>query len=835
MTSSDEHEQLHQHIQHLEARLEEERSARADAETRLRTSEERYRSIVETTPSGICITNQETLYEYVNPAYCHLYGYDREELIGKSFTIVVPEENRDFMIDLHDQYIQGATEVQGEWNVVDRTGNVRTILADAARIIGNDGRPKKATFVVDITDRKHAEEAIQRQNAYLNALHEVTLGLLNRLGVNDVLKAAVTQAGALVGTMHGFVYLIEPDGKTMQLRLGTGLLTEVTDHRVAQGIGVAGVVWQTGRSLVIDDYRTWNGRPAEFSETRLRAVVGVPLTSSRKVIGVIGLAYTDDDRKFETSELSILERFAQLASVALDNARLYEAVQRELEERIRTEEKLRVAQQEAEAANQAKSMFLSRMSHELRTPLNAILGFVQVLERDTGLNQKQHERLGIIKRSGNHLLELINNVLEISKIEAGRETLHEHAFDLHACLSGVEELFQIRAQQRGLYLRFDRTASVPKHVYGDEGKLRQVLMNLISNAIKFTDHGEITVRIRVANEQTPASPPTDGTAPPTVVLMFEVQDTGQGIAQDELPVVFESFGQSQSGRQSQEGTGLGLPISRAFVHMMGGDIQVQSTPGAGTTFLFDVHLTRVDATDVADSTPTRRVIGLVADQQTYRILVVDDRWENRSALLELLESVGFVVREANNGQEALDVWEAWEPDCVWMDMHMPVMDGYEATRRMKATPRGQRTPVIALTASAFEHERPTMLAAGCDAIITKPFSDDVIFQTMANHMGVRFVYEGTDDVSVSASSPSRDQQRTDAAVNPLSVEVLAQLPADVLADLEQVSRTLNIGKASGVIERVRLLNSALADALADTVKGYRFDIILSMLEQVKTQ
>lgn len=945
MTSQDDLEHMRQRIKELETQVATEQMLREQAEEILRVVEDRYRSIVEATPSGICITNEHYLYEYVNPAYCTLYGYHPEELMGKSFTIVVPEENQQFMMDLHDQYIDGATEIQGEWQVVAKDGTVRTILADAARIVGEDGRPRKATFVVDITGRKHAEESLQRRNAYLNALHDVTLGLLNRLEINDLLKAIITRASELVRTEHGFVYLLEPDGQTMHLRLGIGLHAEVTGVQAQKGEGVAGIVWQSGETLVIQDYPSWEERPSKFQSTRLRSVVGVPLTSNNTVIGVIGLAYAEEGRTFGKVELEILEQFAELASIALDNARLYEQVQRELEERKRAEaslrlmdaavrsatecvlitdanlegpegpkivfvnpaftilsgysaeealgktprilqgpktdramlnrlkatlqrgepfsaetvnyrkdgseyvvewrispikneegdiihwvsvqhetterkrneEALRAARKASEAASHAKSAFLSRMSHELRTPLNAILGFVQVMERDTTLNKKQQENIAVIKRSGNHLLGLINDVLEISKIEAGREMLNEQTFHLPNFLQGIHELFLLRVQQRGITLEIEHANTLPIAVYGDEGKLRQVVMNLISNAIKFTKKGGVTIRVRADS-----LPDTPVNAP--VTLVFEIEDTGQGIAEEELDIIFEAFGQSQSGKTAQEGTGLGLPISREFVKMMGGTMKVHSSLGIGTTFTFDVHMKLAESGSVQAESDMQKVQSLETGQPEYRILIIDDNWENRTALMQIMESVGFSAREATNGQEGIEIWETWQPHLIWMDMRMPVMDGYETIRRIKATPQGQQTCIIAITASAFEHERSEILETGCDDVVIKPFREEILFDKMVQCLGVRFVY------GAGAVQTDSDQGSEETEAETLSYESLSALPAELFEELNQAVQTLNMRKASELIARVREYKPAIADELEGFVKQYRFDIILSYMQ-----
>ena len=358
------------------------------------------------------------------------------------------------------------------------------------------------------------------------------------------------------------------------------------------------------------------------------------------------------------------------------------------------------ARRQAEAASEAKGAFLANMSHELRTPLNAILGFSQLMGRDLNLTADQLEYLGIINRSGEHLLSLINDVLEISKIEAGKMTVQERTYDLYRQLDGLEEIFGLRAQEKGLELTVSRDQNVPQQIVGDERKLGQVLSNLLSNAVKFTDVGSVALRVTAR----PAAQPSDSRRSS---LHFEVEDTGPGIDPNDLPTIFDAFVQSETGRRAQGGTGLGLTISREFVSLMGGELTASSEVGQGSCFRFDVQvgLTPLEG-DTAHVTATRRrVVGLEADQPAWRLLVVDENEAARLLLVKLLEPIGFEVAEATNGQQAIEVWQRWQPHIILMDMRMPIMDGYEATRRIKATPQGRNTLIVAVSASAFEEDR----------------------------------------------------------------------------------------------------------------------------------
>ncbi len=458
----------------------------------------------------------------------------------------------------------------------------------------------------------------------------------------------------------------------------------------------------------------------------------------------------------------------------------------------------------AEAANRAKSEFLANMSHELRTPLNAILGFTQLLSREPALTPQQQEYLGIINRSGEHLLELINDVLEMSKIEAGRARLNCSSFDLYNLLDTLEEMLQQKAASKGLRLRFERQADLPQYVQTDESKLRQVLINLLGNAIKFTQVGSVSLRVR-------GTPQT---------LHFEVEDTGPGIAPSELTTVFDAFVQTATGRQSQEGTGLGLPISRKFVRLMGGDITLQTTLGQGTVFRFDVQIALAPATEIAPRKRYQRVIGLAPQQPHYRLLVVEDKWENRSLLFKILEPMGFEVRAAVNGQEGVALWAAFAPHLIWMDMRMPVMDGYEATRLIKSQLQGQATVIIALTASAFEEERTVALSAGCDDFVRKPFREEEIFDKMAQHLGVRYVYE--------PEIPPRSQEpEPQLRVMP---EVLATMPAAWRAQLHQAATQVDAELIWRLLDQIPESNATLTLALADLVNKFRFDQITALTQ-----
>ncbi|NES84328.1 MAG: response regulator [Moorea sp. SIO2B7] len=486
---------------------------------------------------------------------------------------------------------------------------------------------------------------------------------------------------------------------------------------------------------------------------------------------------------------------------------------------------LKKSKEAADTANKAKSEFLANMSHELRTPLNAILGFTQLMLRDSSLRRQDRENLGIISRSGEHLLSLINDVLDMSKIEAGRITLNPHNFDLYRLLDTIKEIFDLKADSKGLELIFERTADVPQYVQTDEKKLRQVLINLLSNAFKFTEEGGVYVSLTKKQSSRHVHLDTrdnNELISDDYCLLITVRDTGLGIAPHEIDRLFEAFVQTETGRKSQKGTGLGLPISRQFVQLMGGELTVSSKLGEGTIFQFEIEVKQVEETEIESQQPTRKIIALAPDQPTYRILIVDDRWTNRQLLLKMLVPLGFEVREAENGQEAIEVWDNWEPHLIWMDMRMPVMDGYEATKQIKSHLKGQATVIIALTASTFEEERAVVLSAGCDDFVRKPFQDAKIFAKMSEFLGVCYVYE---DLAHSGLSES------ETTIEELTPQRLAVMSTEWIVELNQAATKLNERLILTLIEQIPPKDASVAKSLIDLVNQVRFDVIVSLSEE----
>jgi len=547
-------------------------------------------------------------------------------------------------------------------------------------------------------------------------------------------------------------------------------------------------------------------------------------------------------------------------SMAQQLQQSFETLEHRVQERTA---QLAVAKDKAEVANQAKSTFLANMSHELRSPLNAILGFSQLMTRSQTLSPEHQENISIINSSGEHLLTLINNVLDLSKIESGRTTLNPKKFDLYRLLNDLDDMFQLKAYDKHLQLVFEHNSDVPQYVETDELKLRQILINLLNNALKFTKNGGVIVRVgkqldgRIQQEESAqnlvlkdyketekvasngikisqmthsesasyAAHNNHSASAYSLFLHFEVEDTGPGIAANELDNLFEAFVQTQTGKDSQEGTGLGLPISRKFVELMGGEMSVISTVGKGTNFKFDIQVIAVNAADIQSPKPTRNVIALEPNQHRYKILIVDDKPLNRQLLIKLLNPLGFELKEATNGQEAIDIWDSWAPHLIWMDMRMPVMDGYEATKHIKGTIKGQATAIIALTASVLEEERAVILSAGCDAFMRKPFREADIFDAMHKQIGVRYIYE---DPGVADLSAIKERDREMTAVD------FVKLPESLVADLKLAILNADMDLIESAIDQIRLKDTVTASAIANCIENFEYDKVLKLISQASS-
>ena len=492
-------------------------------------------------------------------------------------------------------------------------------------------------------------------------------------------------------------------------------------------------------------------------------------------------------------------------------------------------EERRKAENIAFRAYQTKNEFLARMSHELQTPLNSIMGFTQIMGRDTNLKLEHQEYLKIINNSSEYLLQLINEVLEISKAEAGINKIEEKDFDFYYLLDSLEEIFKIKATKSKNTLSFVVAADVPQYIKTDEKKLRICLLNLIDNALKFTQNGKVNLRVWQENR---SSKKDD-----TQYLCFEVEDSGYGISEEEITKLFDAFVQTESGKESTQGTGLGLNITHKFVEMLGGEIQVESILGKGSLFKFHAKFTLSERSQV-DTLDIPQVISLKPGKEVYKILVVDDTKESRLWLLKLLESVGFEVREADNGKGAIKTWESWHPHLIWMDTRMPVINGYEATQQIRfkeieqqteMKTVTQKTVIIALANSINLNNKQEILAAGYDDVVPKPLTEIQVFDRIAKFLDVSYIYN---KIPILSNKDLIDNKYlSKARFNIEALEELTTMPTTWLKNLYYASSVVDENLVNSLIAEIPNDKNHLRFTLNYLMKNFQLDRIIEFTKK----
>ncbi|KST63623.1 chemotaxis protein CheB [Mastigocoleus testarum] len=623
---------------------------------------------------------------------------------------------------------------------------------------------------------------------------------------NDALQEREQQLGAILSNTKSIIYLKDIQGRYI---LGNKYLFEVIDLSEEEVIGKTdgelfppqfADVFYANDQEVLD-----KGKALEFEEQllikdKLHTYISVkaPLKDPDS-----GIAYAICGISTDISHIKQIEAELRQANTQLAKAK-----------------------EGAEAANKAKSEFLAKMTHELRTPLNAILGFTQILHRQDNFNKQQHKYLDTVLRSGKHLLDLINDILDISKIEAGMSELRISGFDLYGMIDSLEQMLHNRASSKGLQFNIRIDRDVPQYINADEAKLRQILINLLGNAIKFTKSGSVNLHIKIAENLLLRSEEIkseeiklEEIKLQKSTINFEVEDTGKGIPPEELNRVFEAFVQSGTSYQTFEGTGLGLAISKRFVELMGGEIHIQSTLGRGTKVDFDLTVTSIPKEEFTQSLPKGRIVGLAPDQPKPLILVVEDNWENRQLLFQILSDVGFLVITASDGKEAVEKWEQHDPALILMDMRMPVMDGYQATKYIKSSDKGKNTTIIiAQTASAFNEERKFMLSLGCNDFIHKPFQEQVILEKIGIHLGINFIYQS--DLNRSASPENTSV--------PLTSDSLTVMSKEWRNKLNQFASTCNQNAVMQTLSEIPETHNPLKQRLFKLAYDFQFDTIVGL-------
>jgi PAS domain S-box-containing protein len=814
--------------------------------TELPQNQHLIQKIANTTPYIIYLFDRlEGRTVYINHQVFEILGYTVEEVYAGGREWLPNLIHPDDLHILHNApnrwaslSEREATEVSyrmqhknGEWRHLEMREVVFTRNADGfpQQILGS---------IKDITRRKQVEETLRLQAERERLTSAIAQRIRQSLNLDEILTTTVEEVRQLL-----------QNDRVLLFKLGDDSVGRVVTESVALGLpATAGMEFPDevfpeqcyqyycqGLPRIVPDITRDRLAPCltEFlQQLNVKSKLVIPIlcsnqqsisiscTSQTSLWGVMVAHDCSGNRQWQQWEIDLLSALATQIGIAIQQSELYLQLEAQLTELQQAETALQQAKEAAEVANYAKSEFLANMSHELRTPLNGILGYTQLLKKDTNLTDHQQNSLNVIHQCGEHLLTLIEDILDLSKIEAQKMELSPAEFHLPNFLKSLTDLFRMRAQQKDISFTYELLSPLPDGVIADKKRLRQVLLNLLSNAVKFTDKGGVTFKVGCVEleiEEKSFSPQIPNSHSPIHKLRFQVEDTGIGIEPSKLREIFLPFHQVSDRTHAVEGTGLGLAISQKLVQMMGSEIKVRSTLGEGSVFYFDFELPPVTEW-YEHNHSDRSIVGYNGHKR--KVLIVDDHQVNRSLFRELLERVEFEVCEAVDGIEALNKAIEFQPDVILMDLVMPVLDGLEVTRRLRQLPQFKHVVIIALSANVFESIQQESWAAGCHDFLPKPVQVERLLDAIANHLELEWIY---DDTRCSCDiEPNIDGER-----------FIPPPPSEIAA----LSELIKMGDIAAILDRTEqweILDRKLvpfAKQIYQLAKGFKLKQIREFIQQ----
>ncbi|MBD2043923.1 hybrid sensor histidine kinase/response regulator [Microcoleus sp. FACHB-672] len=718
--------------------------------------------------------------------------------------------------DLEERYPQLLASVLNQ-KMSEKTGE--TIMQTIQGTITATG--SEISEFLDLATVMKASQAIAGEIVLSNLLDKLMKILIENAGA---------QTGSLILPKNG-EFFIEATGTKDEVQVLPSLPLSTSQQLP---VSVLNYVIRTQKDVVLNDASSEEifKTDAYIIQHKIKSLLCTPIFYQGKVTAILYLENNLVAGAFTPKRVEILRMLSTQAAIAIENATLYHTLEVKVEERteelqqknshlqIEIKERQR-AEKTAEAANQAKSRFLANMSHELRTPLNGVLGYAQILKRDKNLTPQQTTGVNIIHQCGEHLLMLINDVLDLSKIEAGKMDINLTEFHFSQFLQSIVEICRIRAEQKGVSLNYEPITQLPIAILADEKRLRQIVINLLGNAVKFTEAGGVTFKVGYVNDSSFIA--HDSSPSPLTKIRFQVEDTGIGIAPEKLSKIFLPFEQVGDTAHQTEGTGLGLAISRQLVEMMGGELKVESAAGKGSVFWFDIELTEVEGWAKYQKQAEKIIRGYAGAKR--KILVVDDKWENRFVVVNLLAPLGFEVKEATDGEDCLNKAAAFHPDCIFTDLVMPVMDGFEAIRRIRKSPELKNVVIIGTSASVFEAEKEGSLEAGCDAFIPKPIRAEDLFECLSRLLNLEWIYE-LEVIAPDSSVPTiPESSQEKEVIAPPAEELSLFLEFAMSGDLQ------GIQKQAGELKNLSPQFAAFANHLIQLANDFEEEKILEFVQQ----